>query len=158
MVLTLVLDLGHRDNTESQVLTLRAEKKTDGFHLHLFRFPQYFLQQDQEVVRISLHQFLQTPAVYAESSYRRSSTDTVIGDEDSSVGDIQPQTFHASTVVAPPSGGALFVEVGHLLVLVSEFLPFHSCLSGPSRPRSERQRSRTCWIRSSVHELRSIVY
>lgn len=35
-------------------------------------------------------------------------------------------------------------------------LPFQSCLSGVSSPRSQRQRSRTCWIRSSVHEVCSI--
>lgn len=36
------------------------------------------------------------------------------------------------------------------------FSLFHSCLSGVSTPRSQRQRSRTCWIRSSVQELCSI--
>lgn len=35
-------------------------------------------------------------------------------------------------------------------------LPFQSCLSGVSSPRLQRQRSRTCWIRSSVHELCSV--
>ena len=35
--------------------------------------------------------------------------------------------------------------------------PFQSCLSGVFRPRSQRQRSKTCWIRSSVHELCSMV-
>lgn len=35
-------------------------------------------------------------------------------------------------------------------------LPFQSCLSSVLTPRSQRQRSRTCWIRSSVHELCSI--
>lgn len=35
-------------------------------------------------------------------------------------------------------------------------LPFQSCLLGVSRPRPLRQRSRTCWMRSSVHELGSV--
>lgn len=35
-------------------------------------------------------------------------------------------------------------------------LPFQSGLSGVLSPRSQRQRSRTCWIRSSVHEVCSI--
>lgn len=36
-------------------------------------------------------------------------------------------------------------------------LPFQRCLSGVSTPRWHRQRSRTCWIRSSVQELCSII-
>lgn len=35
--------------------------------------------------------------------------------------------------------------------------PSQRCLSGVLRPRLQRQRSRTCWIRSSVHELCSVI-
>jgi len=49
-----------------------TRKRSDGdvgfSALYLFCFQQYFLKKDEEVVGISLHEFLQTPAAYAQSS------------------------------------------------------------------------------------------
>lgn len=45
---------------------------------HLLCFPQQSLQENEEVVRISLHKFLQTPAVYAQAGCSEGHTHTHI--------------------------------------------------------------------------------
>lgn len=64
-------------NTLSFVTLHRNCLKNVGFSaLDLLCFPQYFLQKDEEVVGISFHKFLQTPAVYAQPSYSQTDRNT----------------------------------------------------------------------------------
>ncbi|TNN29538.1 hypothetical protein EYF80_060313 [Liparis tanakae] len=149
-----------REGHHQLVATLLQHLDKGRDALHLRRLAQQLLQQDEEVVGISLHEFLQTPAVDAQSGWagRQRGLFLPLGftlitgskhagpQTDIQRGAQVKLIYHATGQKVrrkwfqqdtPPYGPSLLML----------------CLSGASRPRPLRQRSRTCWMRSSVHEL-----